>query len=171
MLKILMVNTNDEMAPSPQQPLNGQGVLRIPGTMNRSKTKLRSKIATINVTTMRGKEEEVAEMMKARNISVLGLWETRMKGSGEKTLHGNYRLVYSGREDGRHGVAVLLDPDVAPFVEEVQQISERIVGISIKTRNMAFSLIQVYAPQSGRPAQEKDTFYQMLQDVTDRIKY
>lgn len=35
---------------------------------------------------------------------------------------------------------------------------------------MEFSLIQVYTPQSGRLTQEKDCFYQNLQDTVDTLK-
>ena len=169
MLKLLMVNTTI-MAPSTRQPC-GQGVRRISGTMNLSKGKSKSKIATINISTIRGKEEEIVEIMKSRKLTVLGLCETRMKGNGEKMLHEDYKLIFSGREDGRHGVGVVLAPEIAPYVEEIQQVSERIVCVSVKTKMVTFSLIQVYAPQSGRPAHEKDSFYQMLQDATDVIKY
>ena len=32
-------------------------------------------------------------------------------------------------------------------------------------------MIQVYAPQPGRPAAEKDEFYQQLQGLMDEMKY
>ena len=59
--------------------------------------------------------------MKSKNHAVVGLSETRMKGSGEKVLHGNYKLIYSGKEDGRHGVGVILAPELAPYVEIVER--------------------------------------------------
>ena len=36
---------------------------------------------------MRGKEEEMVEIMKSKSLAVVGLSETRMKCSGEKVLH------------------------------------------------------------------------------------
>ena len=165
-----MANTTETTAPSPRQPLNGQGVLRISGAMN-SKSRNTSRIAILNISTMRGKEEEVVDIMRSRRLAIVGLSETRMKDSGERILHENYKLIYSGKEDGRHGVGVVLAPELAPYVEKVDCISERIISLSIKTKTVAFSLIQVYAPQRGRPSQEKDQFYRDLQDATDTARY
>ena len=39
------------------------------------------------------------------------------------------------------------------------------------TKTVAFSLIQVYAPQRGRSSQEKDQFHQDVQDATDTASY
>jgi len=55
---------------------------------------------------MNGKEEDVVEVLKAIEFGVLGLCETIIKGNGERLLHGDYKLIFSKRADGRHGVAV-----------------------------------------------------------------
>ena len=156
-----MVNTNIVMAPSPRQPLSGHGVQRITGIMRLSRAKSKFKIATTNISTMNGKEE-VVEVMKTRNLSVLRLCETRTKGNGERVLHGDYKLFFSGRDDGRHGIGAVLVPEIA---------SERMVTISVCTRFRKFSLFQIHAPQSGRPVQEKDQFYNMLQNTIVVVKY
>ena len=70
-----MVHT-EEMAPSPRQPFSRQGVRRIPGFI-----KLR--IRTINVATLREKEEEIIEVMKMKKLSLLAVSETRVRGTGE----------------------------------------------------------------------------------------
>ena len=70
-----MVNT-EEMAPSPRQPFSRQGVLRIPMFI-----KLR--IGTINVATLREKEEEIIEVMKMKKLSLPVVSETRLRGTGD----------------------------------------------------------------------------------------
>ena len=50
----------------------------------------------------------MVEVMREINLSVLGLCETRIKGNGETELHGDYKLIFSGRDDGRHGVGVVV---------------------------------------------------------------
>ena len=82
------------MALSPQQPFNGRRVRRIPGLgqtnqmndhLNRTRNykKNHFNIATVNVATMRDKEEEVIEVMKERNVAIMGLCETRYRGKGD----------------------------------------------------------------------------------------
>ena len=43
-------------------------------------------------------KEEMIELMKMRQLSVLGLVETRMNGCGDRSIYGVDRLIYS-RED------------------------------------------------------------------------
>ena len=175
-----MVN-QQEMAPSPRQPLSRRGVRRISGygqtqtvttTHVHGTTQLEQqlKIGTINVATLRQKEEELVEMMKMRDISILAVEETRMSGKGDRVIHENYRLIYSGGEDNRHGVAIILTDKLAPYVEKIDQVSERILGIDMKIE-AGVGLIQVYAPQQGRPTLEKDEFYQQLQETMESMKY
>ena len=65
------------------------------------KSEQRIKFGTINVATLRGKEEELVEMMKMRDLYILALAETRLNGKGDRTIHENYRLMYSGGEGSR----------------------------------------------------------------------
>ena len=85
--------------------------------------------------------------MKERKLTIMGVYVARIKGSCSKVIHNNYNFIGRGREDGRHGVAFILHPNIAAFVEEINQINERILGISIKFKNSNISIIQVYAPQ------------------------
>ena len=108
-----MVNHIERMAHSPRLPFNRQGVLRIPGqgrnalmttaygTGQRKKSEQRIKVGTINVATLRGKEEELVEVMKMRDLCILALAETRVNGNGDRTVHEEYRLMYSSGEDSR----------------------------------------------------------------------
>ena len=43
------------------------------------------RIATLNVSTIRDKEEEIITLMKERNLDILGCCETRIKGEGRKS--------------------------------------------------------------------------------------
>lgn len=78
-----------------------------------------------------------------------------MKRGGPKVLHENYKLLFSGHIDSRHGVSVLLALHQASCVEKVQQVLERIISVSVKTQVNRFSLIQVrkVVLQSSRPTQ------------------
>ena len=120
--------------------------------------------------TLREKEEEVVEMMKMRNLSILAMSETRLRSKGDKIIHEDYRLVYSGSEQARHGVGFIFESRIAPYVERVISINERIIGVDLKLEN-GVSMIQVYAPQQGRPAEERDGFYSQLQDLVNDMKY
>ena len=65
------------MAPSSRQLFSGQVVLRIPGSKLSVKPTLEKrqrselKLATINISTVNGKEEELIEVMKERELTIL----------------------------------------------------------------------------------------------------
>ena len=99
-----------------------------------------------------------------------GLSEARMKGYGDRIIHGGYRLIYSAEDSGRHGVAFSVSSDIAQCVEKVIFKNDRIISIDFKLRT-AISIIQVYAPQQGRPLKEKAEFYELLQTTMSEVMY
>ena len=129
-----------------------------------------TRIGTINVATLREKEEAIVEMMKMRNLSILALAETRLRGNGDKTIHEDYKLVYSGDEMARHGVGFIMEPSVAQYVEKVIFTNDRLIGVYLIIETV-ISIVQVYAPQQGRPTFEKEEFYQQLQGLVEEMKY
>ena len=128
-------------------------------------------MGTINLSTLRGKEEEIVEVMEERRLDILGLCETRLKGSGDSTVHNNYRLVYSGVTNGKYGVGFMMTPSLASCVVSINQVSDRIINVSLIINSIGISLVQVYAPQQGRPAAEKETFYEQLQETVNNVRY
>ena len=129
-----------------------------------------SRIGIMNVATLREKGQELIEVMKIRKLSIMAVCETRMRRNCDRIVHEGYRLIYSGGEQARHGVAFLLEPSIAQFVEKVIPINERLIGVDLKLID-GVSIIQVYAPQQGRPTTEKNEFYQELHGPMDEIKY
>ena len=129
------------------------------------------KIATLNVSTMRDKEEEIVHMMKERNLDILRVCETRTKNEGQKTIHEDYKYIYKGNQEGRHGVGFVLNSSVAERVKEITYKTERILSISMELNNTGISLIMVYAPQQGRNTEEKEEFHETLQETYDSVKY
>lgn len=128
-------------------------------------------MATVNVATMRGKEEEMVEVMNERKIVIMGLCETRYKGSADMKVHNDYRLLCSGSDDGRHGVGFLVAPEVARCIDTVDQVDHRIISISLRLGEEGISIVQIYAPQQGRTSAEKEEFYGKLQQTVDGVKY
>ena len=111
----IRIAVQEEMALSPKQPLNRQRVGRIPGFMLTTENvpgnvpEPNIRIGAINVATLRDKEEEVVEMMKARRLDILGMAETRLRRNGDRTIHEDYRLIFSGKEEGKQGVAFFFE--------------------------------------------------------------
>ena len=94
--------------------------------------------------------------MQKRNIDILGLCETCLPGEGNKLLHDNYQLFFKGGRDTRHGVGVIVNEALAARIVHLCYKSDRIISFSLKVGPTAISFIQVYAPQQGRPQEEKE---------------
>ena len=61
---------------------------------------------------MRGKEEVIVKLMDERKLDILGHCETRLKGSNDRLIHNNNRLVYSGDDEGSSGVGLVLSAEI-----------------------------------------------------------
>ena len=124
------------------------------------------KISSLNIDTYKDKEEEILEVMRERNVDIMGMAETRMGGrESGKDLGDGYVLMFSGEEGGgsRHGVAMIVGPRLSPYIPEVQLISERLMVCTLKLGGKKHRIFQVHAPQKGCALENKDTFMEILE--------
>jgi hypothetical protein len=118
-----------------------------------------------------GKEEGktallVKELTKDK-VDICGLSEVKWGGHGVSFIEQGHVLVHSGSLGGRtHGVGFCLSPVPQDAMVQHKCVSDRIVYAVFRVQpNIHFVVLQVYAPHSGRPAEESDTFYAQLNDV------
>ena len=149
----------------------------------RKKTKtndVRFRCMSINVGTMRGRGAEIVETSDRRKANLGLLQETRWKGSNcPKESHSQVRWIkgkaskskffWSGNSKGTNGVGILLAQKWAKSVFDVQRPSDRIIVLKLIIGKTVYAFVSVYAPQSGRPAAEKDLFYDQLNAVVAKI--
>ena len=70
------------------------------------------RIGTVNILTLTDKTEELVNFMIEKDIAILGLSETKWRGRGERQLKEGYRLFYSGGQEARNGVGLIIRKDV-----------------------------------------------------------
>ena len=73
---------------------------------------------------MKDKEPEIVAFMEKKKISIMGLADTRKKGTGTKQIDSNFVLIWSGvKEEQRavHGVSFILHPSVATNILDRQR--------------------------------------------------
>ena len=76
-----------------------------------------------------------------------------------------YKFIWKGCEQGTSGVGVLIAERWIDDVIEVRRVSERIIVIRFRLGKSVVNLISVYAPQVGRPREEKEEFLALLGKV------
>ena len=117
----------------------------------------------MNVGTMTGKGRELVDLMERRKIGVLCVQETRWKGNKARELGEGYKLFYSGaNEEGRNGVGIVLSKELKESLIGVNRKSDRIMSLKLGLGATVVNIVCAYAPQTGCTEEEKDAFWEEM---------
>ena len=130
------------------------------------------RVCTVNIGTLVGKRREVVEMLARRRVDICCIQEVRYKNQGTTAFGSNeekYKFWYKGNAEGTNGVGLLVKQDLAERVLEVERFSDRVMKIKILLGKVVCHVFSAYAPQAGRTAQEKDEFWELLEEEVARV--
>ncbi|ESN91238.1 hypothetical protein HELRODRAFT_182093 [Helobdella robusta] len=111
-------------APSPQQALSGQGLLRIPGKHAIAEGCCRKiqngpsmvlGLGTLNVGSLTGRSMEITKMLE-RRIDICCLQKTQWKSNGVCHINSDkekYKLFWNGQKTAKNGVAIFVKEPLA----------------------------------------------------------
>uniref|UniRef100_A0A8D8WJF1 Craniofacial development protein 2 n=1 Tax=Cacopsylla melanoneura TaxID=428564 RepID=A0A8D8WJF1_9HEMI len=134
------------------------------------------KIGTWNVKGMNqlGKTENIVNEMYIMDIDILGISETFLKNSGDYVSRlpndRKYRMISTGGEKSRKGVAFVLNEKTMNMVDTVVQFSERVMALRIKAHPVDLFIVQCYAPTADSSDEDLDNFYECLRKVIGKKK-
>ena len=90
-----------------------------------------------------------------------------MYGSGEE----RYKLWWSGGSEGKNGVGVMVKEEWKENVIEVVRWCERMMKIKMVVGGkMIVHMFSVYAPQQGKPEEEKEEFREKLAEKISEVR-
>ncbi|XP_022795603.1 craniofacial development protein 2-like [Stylophora pistillata] len=126
-----------------------------------------------NVRTMYrgGAPAQIAREMEGYQLYILGISECRWTGAGRIKMASGQTLIYSG-DDELHegGVAIMISQEAVKSPMEWTPINKRIITARFYSSCRRLTIVQVYAVHNEREDEEKEQFYQELQEVIDGCK-
>ena len=131
---------DDEGNSNPQGRLTSDGVVL--------KTRSRClKIGTWNVRTLYqpGKLDNLIREMENIDLDILCLAEIRWTDSG-KIIKDNHTMIYSGGEEHKKGVGIIMKNTIARSMVGYWAISERVIMMKLQSKPFDINIIQIYAP-------------------------
>ena len=84
-------------------------------------------------------------------------------------MGGGFKLFYHGVDGKKNGVGVILKEDFANSVLEVKRISDRIISVKLVIEGSMMTVVSAYAPQVGCTMEEKDDFFNDLDEGVESI--
>uniref|UniRef100_W5NH99 Endonuclease/exonuclease/phosphatase domain-containing protein n=1 Tax=Lepisosteus oculatus TaxID=7918 RepID=W5NH99_LEPOC len=130
------------------------------------------KISTWNVRGIsQGKLDIIKQEMIRLNIDLLGISELHWKDNGHLKLD-DFSVYYSGHQElRRNGVALIAHKNIAHAVESYTTISDRIMDIRIRGKPLNVTVLQVYAPTTDAPEDEREQFYAKIEEALEQVQF
>ena len=156
------------LVPSPRQPLNAQGVLRISGLQlpaEKVAKRLGVRFGSWNVGSISDRGTEACEELRKRKVDVCCLQEVRWRSEGARFIGvkgRRYKLWWCGNDDKTASVGILVNEELCENVVEVRRRCDRVTAIGLVFGEEMVRVICAYAPQSGKPDSEKERFYEEM---------
>ncbi len=105
------------------------------------------------------------------NVDVACLQETRLADNGN-IREASYTFFWQGKssdEPRQHGVGFTVKNTLVTFIEPPSSGTERILSLRLSTSSGPANIISVYAPTLCSTSEEKDQFYEALDETISRI--
>jgi len=80
-----------------------------------------------------------------------------------------YKFFWQGCKDGNAGVGLLISDRWIDRIIDVKRVNECIMCLKVLIGDQLVTCICAYAPQTGRSAEEKDSFWDQMISVTGSI--
>ena len=103
--------------------------------------------------------------MKKYGIDILGMSESRWKGTGETKLQSGDTVIYVADDEHQvKGVILIMNERAKKSLMKWTPINKRMIKARFYSKYKKLSVIQAYAPTNDAREEEKEEFYQQIQD-------
>ena len=119
------------------------------------------RVGTWTVDSLTGRSGELVEALAERRMDVTCVQETRWRGSGCRffgAIGKRYKLFWMGSKAKTDGVGIFVAEKWVDSVVSVERHSERVLVLKMVLGDCLLNVFTVYAPHSGKPDEEKESF-------------
>lgn len=138
----------------------------------REERKKHWKLATWNVRGINGKEIELSNECNKYGLDIVGVTETKKKGSGEEEMEKGQLFVYSGVEmvnRAKAGVGCIIAGNRINQLQNWEGHSDRIITVELKTSEKnTETFVVVYGPNEDEKVEVKNTFWEELTQIIEK---
>ena len=110
-----------------------------------------------------GKFENLIQEMQNVNLDILGIAETHWKEEG-KIIQEDHTMIYSGGENHRNGVGIVMKNSAAKSKMEFWASLDRVIMMKLEAKPFNINVMQVYAHTQDHDGEEIEKFYQEIQN-------
>uniref|UniRef100_A0A914XD66 Endonuclease/exonuclease/phosphatase domain-containing protein n=1 Tax=Plectus sambesii TaxID=2011161 RepID=A0A914XD66_9BILA len=118
-------------------------------------------IASLNVGSMMGRGQELADILKTWKVHIACVQEVRWKGEKLRDIGAGYKLLYYGTTT-KKSIGVIINEQLRDWVLEIRRVLDRLMAVKIGLLEGPMVIISAYAPQFGCAAEEKAAFWESL---------
>ena len=80
----------------------------------------------------------------------------------EKSKDGQ-TMIYSGGEEHKKGVGIIIRNSIAKLIVGYWAISERVIVMKLQSKPFDINIIQIYAPTQDYDEEDIEKFYEVVQ--------
>ncbi|XP_065583485.1 craniofacial development protein 2-like [Artemia franciscana] len=104
----------------------------------------------------------LSEELRKNKVSIAGLTETRLTGSGEERIGNSDSLLWSGGSSRRNGVGLALNDLTRKALLLHEAVSDRLMNARFGHKHGKMTVITCYAPTNDSDDATKEDFYSAL---------
>ena len=110
----------------------------------------------------------MARELSRRKVDVACLQETKWREATRREIGDRYKLFWSGADkEAVNGVGIVVSHDLSDKVPEVRRLTEHVMTTKMIIAESIHVIVPVYAPQTGRPENEKEALYDLIDKCVD----